>query len=617
MTANRRTLVTSALPYANGPIHFGHLVGAYLPADIFVRYHRLIGSDVLYVCGTDEHGVPITVNAEKEGKPYQEYVDRWHREIKGFLEEFGIRFDYFGQTSRRDPHYQLSLEFFLRLLHNRRISPREIQQHYCVSCERFLSDRYVEGTCYSCGAERARGDECRQCPTLIDAVKLIDPVCVTCSSTPEIRPITQWELLLEGFPKKVDDQPDDLPGGASLQAWYDRFARRETLKTNVYSTVVTKLVEKEKPRARPITRNMRWGIPLSDLPPDTIPGLTPEEASQKVLYVWFDAPIGYVSSTILWAREVANDPELWRNYWLRPADEEGDVRLVHFLGKDNIPFHCIIFPAMLAWQETDRAGLEYVEKALGSVLGPGEGERYVLPDNVPANEFYNLEGRKFNTSDGWYIEPGEFAEQYDTDTARFVLCRSMPETSDSDFSWKEFQARTNELADAFGNFASRVLKFCERYFDNEIPAGGAVEPIDQEAVHSKVVAVAEAIDGYRFRVAAEQFLDIARLGNKYFDEQQPWKSRKSDPEACAAAIRNCARLLPVLAGVAAPFIPRTAARLWQMLGLEGEPIWPTGDEREAALLPKGHSLGEAGVLVAKIRDEIVASETEKLHGKQH
>jgi len=612
MTKRRRLLVTSALPYANGPIHFGHLVGAYLPADIFVRYHRSIGDDVIYICGTDEHGVPITVNAEKEGVPYQQYVDRWHAEIKGFLEAFSIRFDYFGQTSRRDPHYPLSLEFFLRLLENGRIRPREVQQHYCTHCDRFLSDRYVEGTCYSCGAERARGDECRKCPTLIDAIRLKDPVCLTCRRTPEIRAVTQWELLLEGFPKRVGGPPDDLPGGRALQEWFDRFATRENLKTNVYSTVVTKLIEQEKPRARPITRNMRWGIPLSDLPDGTVPGLSPEQAQEKVLYVWFDAPIGYISSTILWAREVQNDPEAWRSYWIRKSGEAEPARLIHFLGKDNIPFHCIIFPAMLAWQEADGATLEGVERALGTVLGPREGEAYVLPENVPANEFYNLEGRKFSTSDGWYIDTQAFAETFDADVARYALCRTMPETSDSDFTWQEYQARTNELADAFGNFASRVLKFIARYFDNRIPAGGEVHGLESDAVLAKVSELGAEIEAYRFRPAAVLLIEIARMGNKFFDEQEPWKTRKTDPERCAAALRRCARLLPVMAGTAAPFVPAAADRLWKMLALDGAPRWP-GRFDTALLLPEGHELGEAGVLVKKIPDEVVASEIARLH----
>ena len=612
MSNNRRLLVTSALPYANGPIHFGHLAGAYLPADIFVRYHRLIGSDVLYICGTDEHGVPITVNAEKEELPYQAYVDRWHTEIKGFLDSFSIQFDYFGRTSRKDPHYPLSLEFFLRLLENRRIRPREVEQHYCIKCDRFLSDRYVEGTCYSCGAERARGDECRKCTTLIDAVLLKDPVCLTCRATPEIRSVTQWELLLEGYPKQVGGKPDDLPGGTALQDWFDRFATRENLKTNVYSTVVTKLVEQEQPRARAITRDMRWGIPLSDLPDGTVPGLTPEQAREKVLYVWFDAPIGYVSFTIQWAREIRNDPEAWRPYWIRPTGQEPETRLIHFLGKDNIPFHCIIFPAMLAWQETDAATLEAVRQALGAVVGPREGEAYVLPETVPANEFYNLEGRKFSTGEGWYIDTKAFAETYDADVARYALCRSLPETSDSDFTWQEYQARTNELADAFGNYAARVLKFITRYFDNRIPTGGKVPGLDAEIIAGKVRSLGGEIEAYRFRSAAILLIEIARLGNKYFDEQEPWKTRKTDPLRCAATLRDCARLLPVMAGTAAPFVPAVADRLWTMLGLDGSPRWPdrfdTGD-----LLPEGHVLGEAGVLVTKISDEVVAAEVARLH----
>jgi methionyl-tRNA synthetase len=610
----RRILVTSALPYANGPIHFGHLVGAYLPADVFCRYHRLIGSDVLFICGTDEHGVAITVKAEKEGRGYQEYVDHWHREIERFFQRFNVAFDWFGQTSRRDPHYPLSLEFFLRLLRNGRIVPKDSQQHYCPKCARFLPDRYVEGTCYLCGAERARGDECKKCGAWLEAIKLIDPFCSTCGSKPEIRTVTQWELQLQGFPTKVGGTPDDTPGGRALQRWFDRFATRENLKTNVYSTVVTKLVEQEGLRGRPITRDLAWGVPLSDLPPGTVPGLTPEQAKEKVLYVWFDAPIGYVSATIEWARAVAKDEARWRDWWLRPAgDDAGATRLLHFIGKDNIPFHCIVFPAMLAWQEMDAGGVAGIEQTLGRVIGPRAGEAYVLPENVPANEFFNLEGRKFNTSDGWYVDLEEFFASYDPDAARFALCRTMPETADSDFTWREFQARTNELADQFGNFASRVLGFTERFLGNVVPAGGPDSAGGAEAAEARAAGeqVGALIEAYRFRDAADRFLEVAREANRYFAAQEPWKTRKTDPDACAAAIRRCLRLLAVLAGLAAPFVPATAARLWSMLGLAGAPRWP-GSFDPAALLPVGHALGKVGVLVAKITDDQVAAETAKL-----
>ncbi|MFH0946367.1 MAG: class I tRNA ligase family protein, partial [Planctomycetota bacterium] len=331
----------------------------------------------------------------------------------------------------------------------------------------------------------------------------------------------------------------------------------------------------------------------------------------KVLYVWFDAPIGYISSTILWAREKLKDPDGWRPYWIRPAGEEAETRLIHFLGKDNIPFHAIIFPSMLGWQETDAAGLEAVERALGGVIGPGLNEAYVLPENVPANEFYNLEGRKFSTSDGWYVDTDAFVAEFDTDVARYAFCRTLPETSDSDFTWKEFQARTNELADAFGNFAARVLKFIARYFDNRVPTGGSGPELDRAAVAQKVSEIASEIEGYRFRSAAVKLVEIAKIGNKYFDEQEPWKTRKSDLPRCAATLRECVRLLPVMAGAAAPFVPKAASRLWAMLALDADLSWP--DRTDAGkLLPEGHLLGEADVLVKKISDDVVRSEVEKL-----
>ncbi len=615
MTSNsRRILVTAALPYANGPIHFGHLVGAYLPADVFVRFHKMIGSDVIYICGTDEHGVAITKNAEQEKKPYQEYVDHWHGVIRSSLEAFGVQFDWFGRTSRKEPHYPLSLEFFVRLLHNGRVQPRETKQHYCVHDKRFLPDRYVEGTCYKCGAAKARGDECKKCGEWLDAILLIDPKCVQCGRTPEVRPVTQWELLLENFPKTVGGAADDLPGGRAIQRWYDRFATRENLKTNVYSTVVTKLVEGDGLRARPITRDLPWGVPLSDLPDGTVPGLTKEQAADKVLYVWFDAPIGYVSATIEWAAANGKD---WRDYWITstPGDAPA-TRLLHFLGKDNITFHCVVFPAMLAWQETDAAGWKKVEHALGAVRGPKVGEGFVLPENVPANEFFNFEGKKFSTSDGWYVDLQKFCATYDSDVARFALCRLMPETSDSDFTWKDFQSQVNQLADTFGNFAARVLKFAASYFENKVPDGGSIAPPLARTLTSAAPQVAQAIDRFEFRKAAETFLQQCWAANQYFAEKAPWASRKTDLPTCAATIRECCRALVVLAGIASPFIPKAAQRLWTMLGLEGAPRWPSDLDLEA-LLPAGHALGTPDILVKKIDDATIAAELEALqHGRK-
>ncbi|MFN7973407.1 MAG: class I tRNA ligase family protein [Acidobacteriota bacterium] len=599
----KRILVTSALPYANGPVHFGHLVGAYLPADIFVRYHRMIGSDVLYICGTDEHGVAITVNAERAGKGYQEYVDHWHREIGSFFARFGISFDHFGQTSRRDPHYALSQEVFLRLLANERIAPRDEEQHFCVACRRFLPDRYVEGTCYLCGASRARGDECKACGAWLDAVRLREPRCAVCGAPPELRTTTQWELLLEGFPKSTGAPPDALPGGGALQRWFDRFATRENLKPHVYANVVTKLIENEGQRARPITRDIAWGVPLParDLAGRHLPG-----SGTKVLYVWFDAPVGYISATIEWARG-RGAPESWRDWWIERDGEDGRTRLVHFIGKDNIPFHTIVFPAMLAWQDATDSTLAELAATTGQVIGPRRGERFVLPDNVPANEFYNLEGRKFNTSDGWYVDLDDFAARYDPDVARYALTRTMPEAADSDFSWKEFQARTNELANVFGNLALRVLKFTQATFDGRVP-GGDGGGLPEDEVRAQVAATGKAIDGYRFRDAAEHALEVCRIGNRYFDARAPWAQKRTDLVACGATIRACLALLEVVSGVLSPFIPATASRLRAMLGLEGNPAWPDG----VRLPNAGRPLGTIGPLVAKIEDAQAAREIEAL-----
>jgi len=564
----RPILVTSALPYANGSPHFGHMVGAYLPADIFVRYHRLIGSDVLYICGTDDHGVANTIAAEQEGVPYREFVDRGWAVWKRVCDSLGISFDNFSQTSRKDPQYPLAQEFFLRLLKNGRVTRRDVKQLYSAKTGRFLADRYVVGECYRCGFKEARGDECPKCGSWLEATQLRNPRSRTDpSDLLELRDSWQYELDLAAFPKD-----------ARVKPWLDAFRAR--LKPNVAAFVFDKMIEGEGLEARPITRDLPWGVPL---PAKDLDGRPLEGVDGKVLYVWFDAPIGYVSSTIEWARAHGKD---WRRYWIRRRGEEG-ARLVHFIGKDNITFHCIVFPAMLAWQALDGKGF----------LGPGTGEEYVLPDNVPANEFFNLEGRKFSKSEGWTIDIEEFVGKHGADRTRFYLTAAMPETADSDFLHREFKGKTDLLANQFGNFATRVLKFVGQYFDGKVPPSSK----DWEGVRGQVERrtrdVADHIENFRFRRALDSFMGLAEDGNRFLDETAPWKLRKTDLGACGSALHGALQYLPPLSVLASPFVPGLAAKLRTMLNL--------GERSPGPLLPAetlltGHPLGPPDVLIEKV-----------------
>jgi len=588
---SRPILVTSALPYANGAPHFGHLVGAYLPADIFVRYHRMLGSDVAFICGTDEHGVANTLGAEREGVPYQEYVDCGHARWKAAMDQLRIEFDNFSQTSRRDPHYPLSQEFFLRLLRNGRLARRDVQQLYSPKTRRFLADRYVVGTCYLCGHEGARGDECPSCGSWLEAAKLRDPRSAEDPDDElELRATWQYELDLAPF-----------ASDPAVKPWLDELRGR--LKPNVRSFMFDKMIEGEGLEARPITRDLPWGVPVPDRDLD---GRALEDVEGKVLYVWFDAPIGYVSSTIEWARETGAD---WRRYWIRPvgAPRDEGPRLIHFIGKDNIAFHGIVFPAMLAWQGLD----EPLPDA--ELVGPGGGEEWVLPEDVPANEFFNLEGRKFNKSTGWVLDIDDFVSKYGVDRTRFYLASAMPETADSDFLWREFKARTDTLANVFGNFAVRILKFVDKHFDGRVPAAHETFAENEAEVRASIEArtreVAEAIEAYRFRKALQGFLGLAEDGNHFLDRVAPWQLRKTDKAACGGALQLALQFLPPLSVLAAPFIPETAARLRAMLNL---PERAPGPLLPAETLAAGHELGEPEVLVEKIEEEAVEAGIEAL-----
>ncbi len=617
----RPLLITSALPYANGPIHFGHVAGAYLPADIYARYHRLLGTDVVYISGTDEHGVSITVNAEKEGLAdadgYRAYTTRWYGEIKGLFDRFGIVFDHFSRTSNTDPHYPLSQEFFLRLLREGYIAPKAEQQHYCTTCDRFLPDRYVEGTCYVCNERAARGDECKKCGSWLEATRIIEPVCVTCGNTPEVRDTMQYELDLSPV-----SQRELLADRPLFADWLTGL--RDRLKPNVRATMYDKMIEGEGMASRPITRDLRWGVPV---PATDLDGKPIEGHDGKVLYVWFDAPIGYISATIEWARDLVGEAELWRRYWIAPADAAvgGGAKLVHFIGKDNIPFHCIVFPSMLGWQGAARPDDDFI--------GPGPGERYVLPDNVPSNEFYNLEGRKFSTSDNWMLDNDRMFETFGVDALRWYLTTSMPETSDTHFTFEGLQATYNaELADTVGNYASRVLKFTRSHLGGTVPevdsthelAGDMAESV--AAATRAVDAVGAAIDRFEFRKAAAAAVELGRFGNKLFDTREPWKLRKTDMPGCGTALACHLQVLAALSVVLTPFVPAAAARLREMLALppldSDRVTYPRGnlpgaDEGDRApgasrwraeTLPAGHVLGEPGILFQKIADEVVEAE---------
>ncbi len=573
-----RYLVTSALPYANGPIHFGHVAGAYLPADVYVRYLRMAGHEVLYVCGTDEHGVAITLKAEQAGLGYREYVDRWHREIKEFFDRFRIEFDVWSGTARCPHHAALTQRFFAVLLQKGLVFERVEEQWYSEASGRFLPDRYLQGRCHDCGFEKARGDECPKCGAWIDARRLGDPVSLVDGSRPILKPTKHWYL--------------DLPKiqALGLGDWYERKRAAGEWKPNV-DGYVQAMMKELKPR--PITRDLPWGVPLP-------PGVTDEPG--KVLYVWFDAPIGYVSATAEWAQRVHGDSEKWRDWWQDPA-----TRLVHFIGKDNIAFHVVVFPAML--------------------LGQGdawEGRSFVLPTAVPANEFYNLQGRKFSTSSGWYLDNAEFFAAYDPDAARFHLMLTGPETADSEFTWQEFQNTNNSLlADKIGNLASRVLKFAQRSTGGRVPATSGA-PAAHHALSeadAALGAVGGHLEKYEFRKAAQALVAGANSLNQYFDERAPWKLAKSaaaaDQTALAECIERCVAYLELLSRRLAPACPGAAVNLRRMLGAAAPTAtacaWGIeGAGKPPSRRPAGTALGEPGILFKKIEDAQIEAEVAKL-----
>ncbi len=557
MEAKQKILVTSALPYANGPLHLGHLAGAYLPADIYVRYQRLKKRDVIFICGSDEHGVPITIAAERQGVSPQEIVDRYHYLNKASFEKVGMSFDNYSRTSL-PLHHKISQEFFLKLHSKGYLSEQTVTQLFCEHCDRFLADRYVEGTCPICHAPGARGDQCDSCGRSIDQIQLIDPICVTCGNRPVIRETRHWFLNLKSLQPKI-------------KAWLDTKTHwKENVKNFCEGWFKTGLED------RAVTRDLRWGVPVP------LPGY-----EHKVLYVWFDAPIGYISSTVEWAQKIGQ-PDKWKEYW-----QDSSTRLIHFIGKDNIVFHAIIWPLIL--------------------MGHGE---YILPDNIPANEYLNLEGNKISTSRNYAVWLDEYLSKFPADPLRYCLAANAPENKDADFSWKEFQQRNNnELADILGNFINRSLTFLQKHFHNAVPSPGPMDELDREML-SRLAQAPEEIgnlfENFEVRKAVASFMDLARFANKYFNDQQPWVTVKQQPEKCATTFYVCCQVLKGLAILMEPVLPFSAQELWKMLNMKiplSECRWEDAGQPD---LPVGHRFNQSKILFTKLEDDVIEAEIRKL-----
>jgi methionyl-tRNA synthetase len=573
---SRRILVTSALPYANGPIHLGHLAGAYLPGDLFCRYQRLKGEDVLYICGSDEMGVAIMVRARSEGVDPQEIVDRYHPGIVKAFEEFGMTFDYYGRTTS-GVHKETSQAFFAELASNDVFKLRTEEQLFDPEAGIFLADRFVIGTCPNCGFENAYGDQCERCGTALSPSELINPRSTLTDATPEFRSTTHWYLPLGDFQDR-------------LSTW---ISTRKGWKPNVLGQVNSWLNDGLRDRA--ITRDVPWGVPV----PEEAARAAGVDAAGKVIYVWFDAPIGYISASREWALREGKE-DAWKAYW-----QDESTRLVHFIGKDNIVFHCLMFPAMLM--------------AHGG---------YVLPENVPANEFLNLESQKLSTSRGWAVWLHEYLEEFPADMLRYALASNLPETKDSDFSWSDFQNRVNsELADVLGNFINRTMTFATRFFDGVVPE--LIDPSEEDLAVLKELRDAPALigasyDQYRNREAVFSTISLARTGNKFFNDTEPWHTRKDELQKCANTIHVCLQICGSLSILMDPVLPGAASSLRRMLKLSGlrtstasknisgdtsELGW---DDASRPLLQAGHKLGESQILFHKVEDEQVQKQVEKL-----
>ncbi len=558
MSNSKRYTITAALPYTNGPVHIGHLAGVYVPADIYARYLRNTGNDVLYICGSDEHGVPITLKAKKEGVSPQDIVDKYHAIIKKSFEDFGISFDNYSRTSAK-VHHETASEFFKKLYDEGKFIEESSEQLYDAEANQFLADRFVVGTCPKCGNEESYGDQCESCGTSHNATDLINPKSAITGNVPTTKVTKHWYLPLDKYEKW-------------LREWIVE-GHKNDWKTNVLGQVKSWLDDGLKPRA--VTRDLDWGIPV------------PVEGGEgKVLYVWFDAPIGYISSTKEWAAREGKD---WEPYW-----KDKDTKLIHFIGKDNIVFHCIIFPAML--------------KAEGS---------YILPENVPANEFLNLEGNKISTSKNWAVWLHEYLQDFPDkqDVLRYALTANAPETKDNDFTWKDFQARNNnELVAIFGNFINRVVVLTNKYYEGVIPEPNEFSDVDNETLEKLrkfPSIIASSIERYRFREASQELMNLARLGNKYLADEEPWKQIKTDPERVKTIMYVALQIAAGLAVVCEPFLPFTSKKLNQILNISENIAWDSIAETEE-LIASNHQIGKAQLLFAKIEDQEIQAQLDKL-----
>ena len=552
----KRYLITSALPYANGPLHLGHIAGAYLPADIYVRYLKLKGTDVVYICGSDEHGVPITLRARNENVPPQNIVDKYHEMIKKAFAEFGIAFDIYHRTSD-SLHHETASDFFKTLYDKGEFIEKEEKQFFDEQEQQFLADRYIVGTCPKCGYEEAYGDQCEKCGTSLSPKELINPKSKLSGNVPILKTTKHWYLDLEKYQNEW------------LEKWID--SHKSDWKSNVYGQCKSWLNSGLQPRA--VTRDLDWGVPVPV-----------KDSNGKVLYVWFDAPIGYISATKAWAKENGKN---WKDYW-----QNEDSQLIHFIGKDNIVFHCLIFPAML--------------KAHGE---------YILPENVPANEFLNLEGDKLSTSRNWAVWIHEYLKDFPgkQDVLRYTICANSPEQKDNDFTWKDFQSRNNsELVAILGNFVNRTLVLTHKYYGGIVPSRGELTSFDKKTL-AKILTIKEnlenSIEKFRFREAVKIAMDLARLGNKYLADTEPWKLIKTDSERVKTIMNISVQITAALSIIMEPFLPFTAQKLRQFLGIKNIDWELVG---KSDLISEGHQINKAKLLFDKIEDKEIEKQVQKL-----
>jgi methionyl-tRNA synthetase len=562
MSEFKRYLVTSALPYANGPLHLGHLAGAYLPADLYCRYLRLKGHDVLYICGSDEHGVPILIRARNEGVSPQEVVDRFHAHIEDSFRRFGMSFDYYGRTSS-PMHHRTSQEIFERLDEQGVFVLKTDRQLFDPEAGMFLADRFVRGTCPVCGYEDAYGDQCEKCGTSLSPAELIHPRSALTDAVPIEKESTHWYMPLAAWQKRLETWIESHP------EW----------KSNVLGQIRSWFTDGLRDRA--MTRDLTWGVDV----PASAAARAGVDTLGKVLYVWFDAPIGYISATREWA-ERKGDPERWRTYW-----QSRDTKLVHFIGKDNIVFHALIWPAML--------------------MAYGD---YVLPAEIPANQFLNLEGEKLSTSKNYAIWLPDYLKEFEADSLRYVLCRNAPEDRDADFTWRDFQAwHNNELADILGNFVNRTLTFVSKYYGGTVPTASAFTEADNhvlEILHQAPNAIGDRIERFQFKSALQELIKIAQEGNRYFDHEEPWVTRKTNPLICERTTYVCMKIVNSLAVLSEPFIPFAAAKIKKMINFIDQRWDDIGVPKVAP------TIGQPEILFKKIEDSVIEVQVAKLKKRE-